>query len=83
MSIEFRDYDDGSFGRLCAQCGQDAARFAPVGPIYVEISDEVLFTNEEVGCEAFDFCSWACGAQWFSKREGEQASKRFDEHPQI
>ena len=48
----------------CELCGQDAACYAPVRPIYVEISDPEFFTDTEVGCTALNFCSWRCLADW-------------------
>jgi hypothetical protein len=68
----------------CSQCGKDAARFYPVGPLLVEWSSE-LTVDEDSGCIAELFCSWTCAARWFCGRAGLEAPtegrRPVGEHP--
>lgn len=53
----------------CSACKQDAARFAPVGPVEIRMQDP-----EFIGPEGVEevFCCWDCMADFFAIQAGRE-----------
>jgi hypothetical protein len=60
---------------LCHACARDVARYAPVGPIVITITDpELIGPDDPV---EHTFCCWACAADFFQVQAGRKEPPRL------